>query len=135
MDYAKPESVTEDLEKLEDEYRLDLLEKIVAVAEAESYNWSMSVHDVIDWLRDIRIKNNLYAIVFIWDEFTEFAINRIVDRDVTINQDDIKNLFPLHPYSSYLLRLISQNISSNQRTMFQILSKSGVIPLALAMGI
>ena len=92
MDYAKPESVTEDLEKLEDEYRLDLLEKIVAVAEAESYNWSMSVHDVIDWLRDIRIKNNLYAIFFIWDEFTEFAINRIVDRDVTINQDDIKNL-------------------------------------------
>ena len=213
--YAKPESVIKDLEDLDDDERIDLLEKVVEVAEAESYNWSMSVQDIIDWLRDIREKNNLYAIVFIWDEFTEFfknnvnnitglqeiaqasaelsfyfflithsaagqlitdesqrkiiearfkeysidlaentafqlmgqalrvepdlkndwericaelldlvergAINRIVDRDATINQADIKKLFPLHPYSAYLLKLISQNISSNQRTMFQFL--------------
>lgn len=215
MEYSKPESVIKDLEELADDERLDLLEKIVAVAELESYNWSMSVQDIIYWLRDIREKNNLYAIVFIWDEFTEFfrnnvnnitglqeiaqataeigfyfflithsdanqlipdepqrriiearfklcniilaentafqlmgqalrvepdlknewkkiclelldlskrgAINLILDRDSTITQADMKKLFPLHPYSSYLLRIISQNISSNQRTMFQFL--------------
>ena len=77
MDYAKPESIIADLESLEDDEQLDLLEKVIAVAESESYNWSMSVQDVIDWLRDIRIKNNLYAIVFVWDEFTEFFRNNV----------------------------------------------------------
>ncbi|MBR5913419.1 MAG: hypothetical protein IKZ58_03510 [Selenomonadaceae bacterium] len=221
MDYARPESVIKDLEELEDEERLDLLEKIVEVAEAESYNWSMSINDIIDWLRDVRVKNNLYAMVFIWDEFTEFfrnnvnnitglqeiaqasdelsfyfflithssavqlitddsqrkiiearfklcqitleentafqlmgqalsiepdlkndwerncaelldlvkygAISRIVTRDNNIKEVDIKKLFPLHPYSSYLLKLIAQNISSNQRTMFQFLCADYII--------
>ena len=221
MDYARPESVINDLVELDGDERLDLLEKVVEAAEAESYNWSMSVHDVIDWLRDIRVKNDIYAIIFIWDEFTEFfrnnvnnitglqeiaqasaelsfyfflithsdagqlitdesqrkiiearfkicnitlaestafqlmgqalrieqdlkkdwericaelldltmrgAINRIITRDTSIKEDDIKKLFPLHPYSSYLLKLISQNISSNQRTMFQFLCADYVI--------
>lgn len=55
------------------------------------------------------------------------AVNHIIKRDSTIKQDDIKKLFPLQPYSSYLLKIVSQNISSNQRTMFQFLCADYII--------
>lgn len=192
-----------------------MLEQITAVAEKESYNWAMSVNDIIEWLKDVRKKNNLYAIIFIWDEFTEYFKNNlnnitglqeiaqasaelsfyfflithsdanqlitdsaqrkiiearfklctitlaestafqlmaqaigvepdmrsdweslslelweivkrdaadfIMKRDITIQQADMKKLLPIHPYAAYLLKFISQQISSNQRTMFQFL--------------
>lgn len=215
-EYSTPEEVIHDLKTLEDdEEKIELLEQIVAVAEKESYNWSMSVNDVIDWLKDVRERNNLYAIVFIWDEFTEYFRNNlnnitglqeiaqasaelsfyfflithsdanqlitdssqrkiiearfklcnitlaestafqlmaqaigvepdasedweyfsrelweivkresadyIMKRDVTIQPSDMKKLLPIHPYAAYLLKFISQQISSNQRTMFQFL--------------
>ena len=50
-----------------------------------------------------------------------FAVNHIISHDTTITQNDIVKLFPLHPYSAYLLKFISQDINSNQRTMFQFL--------------
>ena len=77
LTYSSPAEVIADLETLDGQERLDLLEDIVDVAEQESYNWSMSAQDVIDWLRDVREKNNLYAIVFIWDEFTEYFRNNL----------------------------------------------------------
>ena len=49
------------------------------------------------------------------------SINHIIARDATITQNNITKLFPMHPYSSYLLKFISQDINSNQRTMFQFL--------------
>ena len=75
--YSSPEEVISDLETLKGQERLDLLEDIADVAEKESYNWSMSVQDVIDWLRNVREKNNLYAVFFIWDEFTEYFRNNL----------------------------------------------------------
>ena len=75
--YSSPEEVINDLETLKEQERLDLLEDIADVAEKESYNWSMSVQDVIDWLRDVREKNKLYAVFFIWDEFTEYFRNNL----------------------------------------------------------
>ena len=77
MAYSSPEEVIADLETLDERERLDLLEDIADVAEKESYNWSMSAQDVIDWLRDVREKNNLYAVFFIWDEFTEYFRNNL----------------------------------------------------------
>ena len=77
LSYSSPEDVIADLERLEGQEKLDLLEDIADVAEKESYNWSMSVQDVIDRLRDIREKNNLYAVFFIWDEFTEYFRNNL----------------------------------------------------------
>ena len=77
LSYSSPEEIIADLETLEGQERLDLLEDIANVAEKESYNWSMSVQDVIDWLRDVREKNNLYAVFFIWDEFTEYFRNNL----------------------------------------------------------
>lgn len=214
-EYSTPEEVIDDLKTLDDEEKINLLEQITAVAEKESYNWAMSVNDVIDWLKDVREKNNLYAIIFIWDEFTEYFKNNlnnitglqeiaqasaelsfyfflithsdanqlitdsaqrkiiearfklcsitlaestafqlmaqavgiepdmskdwdyfsrelwdivkresadyIMKRDVTIQPSDMKKLLPIHPYAAYLLKFISQQISSNQRTMFQFL--------------
>ena len=77
MEYSSPEEVISDLENLDETERIELLENIADVAEKESYNWSMSVQDVIEWLQDVRIKNNLYAIFFIWDEFTEYFRNNL----------------------------------------------------------
>lgn len=73
--YASAASVVRDLETLPSEEQYDLLETIIEVAEAENYNWSTSVGDVIAWLDDVVKTNNLHAIVFIWDEFTEFFKN------------------------------------------------------------
>ena len=77
LTYTSPDEIIADLENLDGQERLELLEDIVDVAESESYNWSMSAQDVIAWLRDVRTKNNLYAIVFIWDEFTEYFRNNL----------------------------------------------------------
>ena len=65
----------EDLETLPQEDTLDLLDTIIQVAEEENYNWSSSPEEVINWLEDVRTGNNLYAIVLMWDEFTEYFKN------------------------------------------------------------
>lgn len=216
MDYAEPQQVIEDLEELPREETLDLLDTVVQIAEEENYNWSSTPEEVIDWLEDVRKGNGLYAIVMMWDEFTEFfknnqnnitglqdiaqaasrisfyfflithsdvnqliadqsarkimqarfvsnrltlgenaaftllgqalrpepdlepdwngvkdklwasvargAAKHIEDKDTTLRDADFKNLFPMHPYASYLLKFIAQDISSNQRTMFQFMS-------------
>ena len=214
-EYSSPDEVIEDLKTLDEEEKIELLEQITNVAEKESYNWSMTVNEVIEWLKDVRTGNNLYAIVFIWDEFTEYfknnlnnitglqeiaqaaaessfyfflithsdanqlitdsaqrkiiearfklchitlaestafqlmgqaigvesdmrndwehfslelweiikreAADYVIQYDATIRAEDIKKLLPIHPYAAYLLKFISQQISSNQRTMFQFL--------------
>ena len=215
-EYTSPAEVIEDLETLPQEDTLDLLDTIIQVAEEENYNWSSSPEEVINWLEDVRTGNNLYAIVLMWDEFTEYfknnqnnitglqeiahassricfyfflithsdvnqlisdqnarrimqarfiynqlrlgentaftllgqalrhepdlqaewestteklwasvkrdAADYIKSKDGTLQESDFKNLFPMHPYASYLLKFIAQDISSNQRTMFQFLS-------------
>ena len=62
LDYSTPEEIITDLETLDGQDQLDLLEVLAEVAERESYNWSMGVEDVLEWLRDVRAKNELYAI-------------------------------------------------------------------------
>lgn len=74
-DYDSPQGIITDLEELELEEKLDLMETIVEVADAESFYWSLSPDEVVNWLEDVRKGNNLYAIVFIWDEFTEYFKN------------------------------------------------------------
>ncbi|NMB95867.1 MAG: hypothetical protein GYA02_04535, partial [Clostridiaceae bacterium] len=74
-EYAKPEGVIRDLRELDIEGSLDLLERIMEVADREGFNWSRTPEDVIEWIEDIIRGNNLYAIVFIWDEFSDFFQN------------------------------------------------------------
>lgn len=215
-DYSSVDSIIKDLEELEPEDKLGLLDTIIEVAALEGFNWSMSSDDIIDWLEDVRKGNNLYAIVFIWDEFTEYFRNNqnnitglqeiamassriscyfflithssagqliqdkgsktiiearfkldtieleegtafkllgqalrhepdlssewkhtaeqlwdgvkrycvdiIKAKDFSAQDDDFKNLLPMHPYAAYLLKFIAKDISSNQRTIFQFLS-------------
>lgn len=71
-EYSGVESIIRDLEELDSDETLDLLDTIVEVAALEGFNWSMSSEDIVDWLEDVRKGNDLYAIVFIWDEFTEY---------------------------------------------------------------
>ncbi len=213
--YSTANEVVEDLETLPEEDSLELLDTIIQIAEEENYNWSSTPDEVIEWLDDVRTGNNIYAIVMMWDEFTEFfknnrnnitglqeiahassrisfyfflithsdvnqlisdkdarkilqarfvnnnlklgentalallgqslrystdleqewdsvnnelygnvkrtCIDYIKKYDLNIKDDDLKNLLPMHPYASYLLKFIAQDISSNQRTMFQFM--------------
>ena len=213
-DYASPESVIRDLEELDLDEGIELLETIVEVAEKENYVWSTSVDEVINWIDDVVKGNSLQAIVFVWDEFTEFfkannvggiqeiahaasaikfyfflithstssqlikdpnarkviearfklpiiemadttafkllgqAIvpnpdlsdewkkeiaglwqrvekitkNTLLKHSTDITESELQHLLPFHPYAAHLLKIISKDISSNQRTMFQFLS-------------
>lgn len=215
-EYSSPEDVIDDLENLPREDTLNLLDIIIQIGEEENYNWSSTPEEVIEWIDDIRNGNNIYAIVMMWDEFTEFfknnqnnitglqeiahaasrinfylflithsdvnqliadqnarkimqarfisnqlrlgdntaftllgqalrhepdlendwnnivgdlwsfvkrgSVDYIKAKDNSLLDSDFKNVFPMHPYASYLLKFIAQDISSNQRTMFQFLS-------------
>lgn len=213
--YSTVSSIIADLENLPIEDSAGLLETIVNIAEENNFVFKKSVDDIIDWLDDVRKGNELYAIVFIWDEFTEFFKNNqnnltclqeiahasptirfyfllithsgpeiihdqaarkviearfktrpvemadttafmlmgqaikvnselreewemnqedlwakvrssttrtLINRAPEIQEKELRKLLPIHPYSAYLLKIISKDISSNQRTMFQFLS-------------
>lgn len=215
-EYGSVESVIRDLEELDLEDKLEVLNTIIEVAALEGFNWSMSAEEIIDWLEDVRKGNDLHAIFFIWDEFTEYfknnqnnitglqeiaqassriscylflithssadqlihdnvskkilearfkldtieleestafkllgqaighepdlagewqkisdqlwygikrgSVDVIKNKDRSVNDEDFRNLLPMHPYATYLLKFIAKDISSNQRTIFQFLS-------------
>ena len=53
-----------------------LMEKVFKVAhERQIRVFSMTSEDLTNWIKDIIQANNLKAIVFIWDEFTEYFLN------------------------------------------------------------
>lgn len=213
-EYASPEGVIRDLEELDLDESIELLETIVEIAEKENYVWTSSTSEVINWIDDVVKGNSLYAIVFVWDEFTEFfksnnigglqeiahaasalkfyfflithstssqlikdpvskkviearfkllsiemadttafkllgqaihtnsdlaeewksesaglwqrvekiANNTLLKYSSDITEAELQRLLPIHPYAAHLLKIISKDISSNQRTMFQFLS-------------
>ncbi|MCC8097568.1 MAG: hypothetical protein LIO44_03220, partial [Eubacterium sp.] len=59
----------------------------------------------------------------LWGSVKRTCADQIKTKDTTLSDSDFKNLFPMQPYTSYLLKFIAQDISSNQRTMFQFLSE------------
>ena len=128
--YSSPEEVISDLETLEGQERLDLLEDIADVAEKESYNWSMSVQDVIDWLRDVREKNNLYAVFFIWDEFTEYFRNNL--NNITGLQEIAQNAAELSFYFFLITHSDANQLitDSDQRKIIEARFKISHITLA-----
>jgi hypothetical protein len=90
-EYNSVDSIIKDLEELDLEDKLGLLDTIIEVAALEGFNWSMSSEEIVDWLEDVRKGNNLYSIVFIWDEFTEYFKN---------NQNNITGLQEIAQASS-----------------------------------
>jgi len=75
IDHADVESVISDLEDLGADNCLELLERIMEVADLSGFNFAKTAADVVMWLEDIIKTNKLYSIVFIWDEFTEYFLN------------------------------------------------------------
>ena len=66
------DSVIKDLEELGADGCMELLAKIVEVADLSDFNFAKNANDVVMWLEDIIKFNKLYSIVFIWDEFTDY---------------------------------------------------------------
>jgi len=193
-----------------------LVETVARVMEKEGFAYFDNVDDIKDWLEDVINANNLQAIVFIWDEFTDYfrqnravstlqelahassrmpfylflITHRAVEQFTSLDSDarrvlqdrfhmikfqmsevtayqlmanaikikepvrdewetklvtlwdsvercaeklkqnseglkieDLKRLVPIHPFSAYLLSILSKQLSSNQRTMFQFLKE------------
>ena len=71
-EYASAQSVIYDLEELDLEDKLDLLDTIIDVADAEGYNWSMSPEEVVNWLEDAERQSSVRHI-FIWGELPSIS--------------------------------------------------------------
>lgn len=65
-------------------------------------------------------------VVDLWQRVERITRDSILKYTDDIREDELKKLLPLHPYAAYLLKIISAEISSNQRTMFSFLSGDSV---------
>ena len=57
----------------------------------------------------------------LWEAVENVSSSLIFDFN-EVDEKDIKDLLPMHPFSVYLLKQISEQMSSNQRTMYKYLS-------------
>lgn len=70
------DALIEKLHKYADAALRELMEKIFRVAkERQIRALTMTTRDLVDWIREVIKANALKAIVFIWDEFTEYFYN------------------------------------------------------------
>jgi len=58
----------------------------------------------------------------LWSRVEKTAQSTVIRHSDDIKAEELRSLLPIHPYASYLIKVISASISSNQRTMFQFLS-------------
>ena len=58
----------------------------------------------------------------LWARVEKSTRATLISRASDIKINELQRLLPIHPYTAYLLKVISKDISSNQRTMFQFLS-------------
>lgn len=87
-----------------------LMEKIFKVArERQIRVFTMTVRDLCDWLIDVMHANGLKAIVFIWDEFTEYFYNNA--RNLTGFQE-LCELSETEPFYFILVTHVSTSLFS-----------------------
>lgn len=85
-----------------------LMEKVFKVAhERQIRVFSMTSEDLTNWIKDIIQANNLKAIVFIWDEFTEYFLNN--SRNLTGFQQ-ILELSETEPFYFVLVTHVSASL-------------------------
>lgn len=85
-----------------------LMEKIFKVAHDRQIRaFSMTPEDLTNWIKDVIQANNLKAIVFIWDEFTEFFLNN--SRNLTGFQQ-ILELSETEPFYFILVTHVSASL-------------------------
>jgi len=58
----------------------------------------------------------------LWAQVERVTKNAILSKSEDASGNELIQLLPIHPYAAFLLKVISKEISSNQRTMFQFLS-------------
>lgn len=89
-----------------------LMEKIFKVArERQIKAFSMSAKDLADWIKGIIKANNLKAIVFIWDEFTEYFYNNA--RNLTGFQE-LTEISETDPFYFILVTHVSTGLFSER---------------------
>lgn len=70
------ENILEKLKRYEDDALRKLIAKIFKVPVVRG-SFSMNTGEMCDWIREVIEKNNLYNLVFIWDEFSEYFENNL----------------------------------------------------------
>ena len=214
------DSIIEKLQKDSDKEWMPLMNNIFRVAEDRGITaFKLEISTLVEWIKSIIKENKLKAIVFIWDEFTEYFKNNaysltgfqelaelsitepfyfvivthlaqglfsdtnidakklkdrfidppciielpentafdllghamkknedesteiewksivddlyyrthdardVVEKSAKINETQLKNILPIHPYTALILKHISSAFGSNQRSMFEFIGK------------
>ncbi len=106
-----------------------LMEKIFKVAkERQIKAFTMSTGDLSNWIKEIIRANNLKAIVFIWDEFTEYFYNNT--RNLTGFQELIE-ISETDPFYFILVTHVSTGLFSDRDQDFIKLNGRFVNPHSL----
>lgn len=72
----KAEDVLDKLRTYEDDALRALISKLFKVKMVRG-SFSMNTGELCDWIREVIEKNNLYNLMFIWDEFSEYFENNL----------------------------------------------------------
>ena len=106
-----------------------LMDKIFKLArERQIKAFSMSAKDLADWIKGIIKANNLKAIVFIWDEFTEYFYNN--SRNLTGFQE-LTEISETDPFYFILVTHVSSGLFSDRDQDFIKLNGRFVNPHSL----
>lgn len=102
------DAIVEKLRTYEDAALHALMDKIFKVArERQIRAFSMTASDLADWIKEIIEVNDLKAIVFIWDEFTEYFYNN--SRNLTGFQE-LCELSETEPFYFILVTHVSSGL-------------------------
>lgn len=102
------DAIVEKLRTYQDNALHTLMEKIFKVArERQIRAFSMTASDLADWIRETIHVNELKAIVFIWDEFTEYFYNN--SRNLTGFQE-LCELSETEPFYFVLVTHVSSGL-------------------------
>lgn len=106
-----------------------LMEKIFKVArERQIRAFTMSTRDLADWIKEVIKANGLKAIVFIWDEFTEYFYNN--SRNLTGFQE-LSELSETDPFYFMLVTHVSSGLFHERDNDFIKLNGRFVNPHSL----
>lgn len=72
----RADDILEKLKTYKDEALRSLIAKVFKV-KAVKGSFSMTASDLCEWIREVIEKNNLYNLMFIWDEFSEYFENNM----------------------------------------------------------
>ncbi len=72
----KADDILEKLKTYDDDALRSLIAKVFKV-QAVKGSFSMNTGELCDWIREVIAKNNLYNLIFIWDEFSEYFENNM----------------------------------------------------------